>query len=339
MYDKTNQTALVIAYNQEIFVPLFNDQSYFFHLAVQMFASADSRYQPRPVELCQCFGKDGAGFLRTCQPSELKEQLALPEHRYPKNGCVVTIQDFYKCALSDELIKENYAMLTKEQRNAVLLDDRYGAFEEMLAVAVLRRRLDLLDNKSQIYDSELFTVETEQIGRGLRIKWRFKPQVKGCGYDIVGFRRTGGFLADRWDEANNGTLVIHGDKDGEVVELLREGEAQFYTFFLKPWHEDEKHPRRSPLRFQVTIATKEETDALRNALDRIERQSLNLSTHNVSAALRELGLYAEFDTAIEQRKKLMERQIETAGYDPEEKEEKLSRLRDVVATVRDKYQQ
>jgi hypothetical protein len=262
------------------------------------------------------------------------------KYEFVENGCRVEMKRLEMKIDDRTSIQRNYDMITNEQKAMILEDERFGKYEEMLAVAALKRRLDFFEDKSATYEAALFSIETEQVGRGLKIKWRFKPELKKKdGYDIVGFRRTGGFFSDPWDETNNGTQVVHSSSEGETVELLNEGQAQFYTFFLKPYKEDAKHPRCSPVRFQITIATKAETEAIRTALDRIDRRSLSPSPTNVSAALRELGLYAEFDHAIEQRRKVMEGQIETSRCTREEKEEKLSRLRDVVASVRDKYQQ
>jgi hypothetical protein len=259
------------------------------------------------------------------------------EEPFIGHGCKVELVQFRLNPFNEATIKENHAMLTDEQKIAILSDDRYGTFEQMLAVAALKRRLDFLDNKSETHDGEMFSILTERVGRGLKITWRLKPDGKS-GYYIMGFRRTGGFYADQWDETSNGTLVVHSNQDGETVELLKEGEAQFYTFFLKPFQETPRNPKRSPLRFQVTIATADDTDPIKTTLERIERQHFNPPTQNVSLALKELGLSMEFDNVIGQRRKVLERQIEMSDDSPEEKEEKLSRLREVVATVRDKYQ-
>ena len=73
---------------------------------------------------------------------------------------------------------------------------------------------------------------------------------------------------------------------------------------------------------------------------RLQESSLNPNRPpNISHALKELGSYVEFDNAIEQEEKMLARQIEQAGYKGEEKKEKLERLRDVVALVRERHSQ
>ena len=334
MLGENNQSTLANSFNTSRVRRLLFKNSCFFHID---WPRATGPHEVFRTLILRLENEEGTLFVNPVSNGELLR--LFNEETFTGQGCKVELTDIRLPPFDQNIIKLNYAMLTEEQKNAILMDDRYGAFEQMVAVAALKRRLDFLDNKSENHDSELFSIATERVGRGLRIEWRLKSEAKQGGYDIVGFRRTGGFFADQWDETSNGTLVIHSNKDGQTVELLKEGEAQFYTFFLKPWQEDAKHTKRSPLRFQVTIAPSEETDAIKTTLERIERQSFNPPTQNVSRALKELGLYVEFDNAIEQRKKVMEHQIETAGYSPEEKEEKLSRLRDVVAAVRDKYQQ
>jgi hypothetical protein len=333
MLKESSQSVLAHTFNTNRVRRLMFINSWFFHIDWPR-ATGPHEYFRTPV--CRLVPEDGSLYVE--QVSEGDVRALFWSEPFTGHGCKVELVDIRLHRFPENIIKVNYAMLTEEQKKAILMDDRYGAFEQMLAVAALKRRLDFLDNKSENYDGEMFSILTERVGRGLKITWRLKPAAKQ-GYDIMGFRRTGGFHADQWDETSNGTLVVHSNKDGETVELLKEGEAQFYTFLLKPWQETPKNTKRSPVRFQVTIATVEETDAIKTTLERIERQSFNPPTQNVSRALKELGLYAEFDNAIEQREKIMARQIESAGYAPEEKEEKLSRLRDVVASVRDKYQQ
>jgi hypothetical protein len=335
MLEPKSQQELADYFNSHFLERVMHNDGWFFHLKLTWVNCTEEIEYAVRAPLCQITSKRGS-----CVMDEVTDtMLIICLGNYKHNGCSAHLKDIDREILDRETIEGNYAMLSEEQKQAVMADDRYGQYEQMLAVAALKRRLDFLENKTASYDSELFSIETERAGRGLRIKWRFKPKAKRGGYDIMGFRRTGGFFANEWDEANNGALVIQSSKDGETVELLREGEAQFYTFFAKPWKESARNPCRSPLRFQVTIATKEETDPIRAALETIERQSFNPPTHNLSRALKELGLFVEFDNAIEQREKILARQIETAGYAPQEKQEKLSRLREVTATVRDKYSQ
>jgi hypothetical protein len=155
-------------------------------------------------------------------------------------------------------------------------------------------------------------------------------------YEIVGFRRSGGFYHDQWDVQNNGTLMVHSKKDGEVVELLKEDEANFYTFFMKPLNDALWKPC-SPLRFQVTIGSKEEMAQIESIVERSEGRLVESGSHNISRALKDLGVYFEIDDAISKREKVLSRQIESSNDTPEEKQEKLERLRDMVGQVRSKY--
>ena len=126
-------------------------------------------------------------------------------------------------------VLENHDILGKGQIDAMLGDEHFENYGERFALVALKRRLDFLDNAREKYEADNFFIETQRVGRALKIKWRFKPNTPRS-YDIVGFRRTGGFFPDPFDEAHNGTLVIHSDKDGESTELLKTGEAVYYTF-------------------------------------------------------------------------------------------------------------
>ena len=239
---------------------------------------------------------------------------------------------------SNETIEEDHAILRKDQIDAILSDNCSGEDGENFALTALKRRLHFLESAREKYESDNFVIETKRIGRALRIKWRFKPNTLRR-YDIVGFRKTGGFFGDKWDESNNGTLVIQSDKDGESTESLNEGEAFYYTFFLKPWTEGFGSPKRSSLRFQVTISTTDEMDALNVLITRLRQANSGADRRpNISRAIKELGRNVEFENAIAHEEKVWAQQIGASNYSPEEKEEKLERLREMVARIRDDYQ-
>ena len=99
-------------------------------------------------------------------------------------------------------------MITPEQKQALLESDRYKWIQEVIAVAALKLRLDVLDHNEQRHETDELVIETTKAGRGLKIKWQFKPDVSR-DYELLGFRTTGGFFHDKWNETHNGTLVVH----------------------------------------------------------------------------------------------------------------------------------
>src|SRR5262249_49034522 len=148
-----------------------------------------------------------------------------------KYGCESKLTQF-RTFFSNDIIEKNYAMLTDEQKRAILATEEFSEREAILAVAVLKRRMDFFDKNEQRYDAEYVSIETAKAGRGVLIRWEIKPDALGR-YELVGYRNTGGFSPNQWDESNNGALVVHTQKSGETIELLNEDTAYFYTFFLR----------------------------------------------------------------------------------------------------------
>lgn len=256
---------------------------------------------------------------------------------YNKNGCEVKLAHFENNIFTNELIEENYAMLTEEQKEAIQNDDRFGAWEEMLAVAALKRQLDFLKKGKNTFEADYYSIETERAGRSLKIRWKLREGVSG--YNLLGFKATGGFSADKWDEHENGIRIVDACKNGETTELLTEGEAYFYTFFLKPFQKTEQTRSCSALRFQLTIETKTETEAIEDILKRFEKRiEPDPGKENLSRALKELGSYVEMDAAFEAMEKSFAGEIGKSDRPDAEKERKIERLRDIVAQIRSKYE-
>lgn len=228
-------------------------------------------------------------------------------------------------------------MLSEEQKEAIMETTEFGMAAEMLAVSLLQYRLKFLKGGLQKYTADSFTIETEKAGRSLKIKWKFKPDASG--FYLWGFRDTGGFSNDQWSEDKNGARVIDAYTEGETVEVLQEGVAYFYTFFLKPFKETQYTNRKSPLRFQITIETKAETDAIEAMLEKAEQvKKADRSRENMSQAVKELGLVMEFDEAVDDMEKSLIERIKKKNLPKDEEEEKVEFVRDAARLQRDKYQ-
>jgi acetolactate synthase regulatory subunit len=263
------------------------------------------------------------------------------EAHYLKSGCDVTLKSFEVFPLADHLIEENCTMLSEEQKQRIKGDSRYQNIDEALAVAVLKRRLEIEGAQyRQQHESAYVSIRTERLGRSFRISWQFKPGAPQ-GYDLLGFRKSGsGFYANQFDETNNGELVVQDAKSNQTIEVLPEGQTYFYTFMLKPWHPGEGKSTYGIARFQVTIATREETETIERTLKRIEQGvGPRAANQQLAKAIDALGSFVEFEAVFDSTLKTLIAQVEKAGYSPEEKQEKVARLRDMGAVLREEYQQ
>jgi hypothetical protein len=315
------------------FLNALEPASMFFQIVWNEQAEIESPEEFSP-QVRQGLERDGKFDLCNVQLDEMCSNFP----SFEDGGYVLSLRGITLFTFDRDTIEENYAMLTEEQKAELEKTERLTHYEERLAVVALKRRQELLGNKKEVYETNHVSIETERAGRRLRIKWRFKPG-SPAGYDLLGMRKTGGFFPDQWDTQNNGMLVIHMPSNGETTEVLNEGETYFYTFILKAWQETAEKPRFGVCRFQVSIETKEEREALETILTGYkERTKLDPEKETLSRALKEVGSYMEMDTAFEAMERSFVAQIEKTNYSEEVKEEKVARLRDLVRLVRDKYQ-
>jgi hypothetical protein len=339
MRQQSSRDHLVEVFNEQVAKPYLEKQSCFFKIEWRTPVALEQVWQPFRTLLMQLQGENDQWLLREVPDKELEK--AVLKTRFRSHGCKLT-HFVFKCPrISESLIKENYNMLTEEQKTAVLLDERFGAYEEMLAIAAMRRQLDFFEEPKQEYDALIYKLEVERVGRTVKLKWTLHDSVKD-DYSLLGFRNTGGFSKDRCSEDANGQRIVDAWTNGEITEVLSEEETYFYTFFLKPWHETPKRPRRNPLRFQLTTAATTQTEAIRSVLERSERRrkatAPDPEKENLTKALKELGGYVEMDTAFEAMEKSFVDQIGKSTDSEAEKQRKIERLQDIVRQIRSKYE-
>ena len=336
MLEEAAQQNLAAAYHDEVFMPYFESSSYLFYFD-WWGGDNDSRsndYATSPV--AQFTAGKGEIDLKPIPAGTIRADIEkIP---FEKNGCEVKAY-FHNSPFTDDMIEENYAMLTDEQKKEIEADSRYGALVEAVAVAALKRRLEFFGTSSkQRHEAECFSIETERVGRRVSISWSLTSPPPG--FELLGFRNMGGFHADEWDENYNGTMIVHSDRNGETLEPLEEGVPNFYSFFLRSKYkrEDQSRDKRSLLRFQLTVSSRAEMEAIEATLERAEQRKLADPRGNMSQALKELGLVMEFDEAVDEMEKSLIERIKKKNLSKEEEEEKIEFVRDAARLQRDKYQ-
>jgi hypothetical protein len=338
MLSQSSEGLLGLQYKNDVFLPFLEENSCGFRLGWNEVVAKGRLHHALYSSPTKVFQRNEEIYCRDLHHHEISGPLG--KRPFTSNGCAVQFREFIESIFPDDLIEENYAMLNGEQKEEIERDERYRAFDEMLTVAALKRRLDFLaDQKKQSHETGMISIETEAAGRGLKIKWLFKENAPS-GYDLLGLRKPDGFFQDQWDIESNGTLVIQSSKNGETTEFLDEGTTYFYTFILRPWKEDQKSKRYAIARFQVTMESSKETDAVRKTLERLEQRKpvVDPARENMSQALKELGLVMEFDEAIDEMEKSLIERIRAKNLPKEEEEEKVEFVRDAARLQRDKYQ-
>jgi hypothetical protein len=333
MLKSGSQNMLAMSFNTNRVRRIMYKNSWYFHY--ELAPAANGGYAPRLVTR-EYAVKGDTVLVREVSNKELITKVNKEGFRH--GGCEAELISIEPDIFSEGIIEGNFDMLKEEHLNAVLRDELYGQYEELVAVAALKCRLKFLGNKSESYRAEWFTIETEKAGRALKIRWQIDEAAKR-DYELIGFRKTDGFCSDPFSEINNGKMVIHGKNDGEVTELLNEGEANFYTLFLRQPQRGSVDRKCSPLRFQITIACREETAELESIMARAKERNSDPDKERISRAIKELGIFVELDAALESKTKAWEKKIrDNDEYSAEQKEEKVGRLVETMKLIRSNYE-
>ena|ERR1017187_1206863 len=244
--------------------------------------------------------------------------------------------------MSDEEITKALMLVPAAQRE--LVRDEHGILERDRTIAILKRQLELYDQQCrQSHRHDYVSIQTERAGRGLKISWDSNYDMTS-GAKILGYRKTGGFSPYPGDRESNGMLVIEGwAGQGHATEFLNSGETYFYTFLLRVPRLLFGDPDYYILpRFQVTMISEMEIEAIAAAIRKLEEtkpvEKPDPDKEGILAAMRKLKTYRDFDAAFETLGKTLEQEIAEAGYTDAEKEDKIGRLRDVMAKIREEHE-
>jgi hypothetical protein len=317
---------------KNVFSKFLEERSYFFHFGRRQLNSV-SKLNIQPIVVQHSFDQNGELCSREVPVASINEELKnLPP--IVCRGHELRLFDLKLPNLSDEIVDENYTMLSEEQIERIANDPEFGLASEAFVIGLLKRRADILKSGSKKHATDCFEVETEKLGRNVRIKWKLYSSASG--HHLVGFRKTDGFSSDQWSETDNGTRIVDARENGEMTDPLKEGGVYFYTFFLKTFGGDNK---RGLLRFQVTMDTEAEKAAIANALKGFEKRTApEPEKENLSKALKEVGSYMEMDTAFEAMESSFVEEINKANHSPGTKQLKIERLQDVIRQIRAKYE-
>jgi len=330
------QKMIALDFHDDVFEPYFNERSYFWHFDHRAVSALGKLYEVFPTIIGEVVEENGTTVAREVLRQRLKAEMVM-KPPYRTRGCEIRLLDFSTPTPTVEVIERNYKMLTEEQKEAIATSHAFGIGAEMLAVSLLKFRLELLRNGTKEYKADCFTIETEKAGRSLKIKWKLGPNADG--YYIWAFRNTSGFSENQFSETDNGMRVVDSYNNGETVEVLDEGVAYFYTFFLQPFQPTDRWQKKSPLRFQETIETKAETAVIEEALKRFEqRKAVEPEKEKLSRALKQVGAYVEMDRAFDAMEKSFIDEIAKSDYSEEEKKRKIERLQAVIVMIRSDYE-
>lgn len=289
-------------------------------------------------ELC-CVVKEGEslGVYRDHSCLEINKKLQAPP--FEACGCIALAR-IELCNQTEELIEENYKrMIRLYNTDAIEFTTKYMVEEESILVAVAKRELDLekdllRSQSQQTHKAGDITITTRLAGRALEIIWKLNEPFRGSTR-LYGYTKQGGFCTDYLPLENNGTCIVEAQSSGSVVMRLAEGVQHFLTFVVA-WRDEKEWRTDETLRFSVRVPAQSEMTYAEELLYKFENRPKPLPTMSkkTADAVNELLSFVEFEDSISQLEKQLVEQISSKGYSPEEKVEKIDRLKAVVESLR-----
>lgn len=146
----------------------------------------------------------------------------------------------------------------EEEERAKEADDRAKTLE--------KHRLSIKskfspNDSEKLHQEWPLTIQTASLDDGrIRISWMMAPQE---GYTLLGFRKSGGFHHDPYDEDGNGLRIVHSTEEfNYTLDRPSDGAQLYYTFFLQ--HDDARRRAQARRAKQVGEATSNPVQANKN---------------------------------------------------------------------------
>lgn len=326
MLEEQNRDHFVELVNSNVVVPVLKSNGRFWRL-----------YERSHNEGGLCVPDAGIVYL---DHSCIKLNEELKAARFGDSGCVINSVRIFACEQSPEIIEENYnQMIALHAVDSIKNSAEYVAKEEAMLVACAKRMLELnaallLALTDQTHEGKRAVIGTRLFGRMLEFRWKFKEPLSGPR-SLKGYAKSGGFSEDFLPLDQNGPCLVDSKCDSRSVVNLAAGTTYFVTFVIV-YTGGKALEIEDSVRFSITIPTGEElarTNQFAALLEKKPEKQPTLSKRT-SDALEELNSFVEFEETISQVEKQLVEQISAKPYSPEEKSEKIDRLKAVVESLR-----
>jgi len=282
------------------------------------------------------------------------------------NGCSVEFgnmeldQDKFdlrtNAAAAGQLIQENYNIMKLRSIPSPENTESFRRWEEAAVVTMLNRRWELEKEfqtlaAEQDHKSKMISVKLRVVGESVELTWDDHSWGKK-DYIFRGYR-----LGDEVGHSSGfdekGPCIIETQQgSGKVMLNLREGKEYIYTFILT--HDEPQYGNQtlvesvfsSPpikgyetrvadtLRFTVKIPNRAGTARIEQLLANVQQPIPDPKKEKINRAFQELSSFVEFDESLTQWETHFLRQIEGKGYSPEEKSDKIEKIKSVVESLR-----
>ena len=362
MLEEPNQRQLVDEWHKDVLLPKFKELGYSFK-----YLSAWNQWDygnPIPCWVAKEGGEDFIFYDHNC--FELSEKLReLPW--IVNRGCRAK---FFSLKLErvDGLIRDNSLMndhaLIKENYNMIKVrglkspenSEQFRTWEETVIVTLLHRHMELQQEfchiqANQEYKSKMISVKTRLVGSAVELSWELSGyRQDGCV--LRGYRREEGFARNDQLGANGMCVVETSGDKGDCVQNLKEDREYFYAFLLtkdEPVYAKQTFLQSltstaaverintnilDSLRFSIRVPTRAELMRVDRMLERL-KMTPDSNREKFERMFKELSEFVEFDESLSQwEKDLINRISESENYTPDEKAEKIDRLKGVIGSIR-----
>jgi hypothetical protein len=342
IYDSgAKQTELAEEFRTQVLDVYLRDNCYVFRIPLRSPINDFKSSSLYPCEISRASKEGQTDSPQSISTDELKKELmSLPD--FTKSGLIAKVYDFKMEGMTAEKIRENFRLMNENQLEGAVNDPQYLQQEERLAITMLKRALDFQEEQyTQTHETDWVTITAEKAGRGIKLSWKMRGGI--TGYELLGFRKSGdGFSPDQFNEGSNGALIIQSARSGSVTEFLKEGATYFYTFLWRSF--SKPYTYYAGVRFQMTLIAEDERQLIDETIKRAEGKLKPAETpyttnEQLARALNALGSFAEFEFLFDAGVKALAAKIEGAPYSPEEKSEKIARITDMAAIIREQYQE
>jgi hypothetical protein len=329
MLDESSKAKLLEIVNRDVVVPALRAKNRFLRFTAERYLY--------PALCCIVGDRDQQFVALDNSCIELNQDLNTTQ--FTQFGCSITFLDLKLHRNTDEMVEENYKrMIRLYDITSIKNTPEYANAEERVIIALAHRELELkrefLSSEPKVHSGNNVTIVTRAAGQAVDISWSFdKPLLQN--ETLRGYMKEGGFWTGSLPLENNGVCIVDSRSKNSSVQSLSAGKDYFFTFAIVGVYTDGVVVVES-LRFSVRVPMEEELsriDELTRAVTMPKKEDSPLG-EKTARAMRELLSFVEFDENVSQLEKQLVDRISGKDYSPQEKSEKIERLKAVVESLR-----
>lgn len=267
---ETVLNGIVDAFHDQVVRPVFDELGLFFHYDFDKFGQTRLRLWQYRVEEDTGQVKVELAFI-----PNIREVIHRRGQTFSLQGCTVSCHQIKGIKSIPSIHEENVRMLRPEALALIRQNELFLYHMETVCIAVLAERDKLIHEAKTYGTATMGTVTVKWEGERLHIAWKNAQTAEG--WRMLGFRRTGGFATEEFNEDANGARILDSQEaSGSLMDAnFPVNEPVYYTFLLR--HQTIKQSGNTNT--YHSVARFSETLPDQNSPDRLQRQLEELRLH------------------------------------------------------------